>query len=197
MSWFGIILTFALVDNVVLSRLLGVCPAVCTTGGMRASVGIGVSTGILMALSALAGLAADALVLSPLGLTFLRTPVFVLVVAALALLVETGLSRILPGTTERWGVSFSEVAINTATVGVVLIVTRSGYSALESVVAGLAAGAGYLLVSALMTAIRERLDVERVPRALRGLPLHLISAGLLAFAFLAFDRAFLLRVIGG
>jgi Na+-translocating ferredoxin:NAD+ oxidoreductase subunit A len=95
------------------------------------------------------------------------------------------------------GFSLPGATINCATLGVVLITTRGGYTALESIVAGCAAGLGYLLVTILMTAIRERLEIEEVPRALRGLPLHLISAGLLAYAFMAFDRAFLARLLGG
>jgi Na+-translocating ferredoxin:NAD+ oxidoreductase subunit A len=139
----------------------------------------------------------DSLLLVPLGLTLLRTPVFVLVVAGVALLMETGAARFAPGMVRSWGVSLTEVAVNSASVGVVLIITRSGYTALQGILGGLSAGAGYLVVTAVMTAIREKLDVESVPRAFRGLPLHLISAGLLAYAFLAFDRAFLARVLGG
>jgi electron transport complex protein RnfA len=197
MSWVGIIVTFALVDNVLLSRLLGVDTALCVPGSMRSAIGIGTSTAILMAVSAFVGWVVSSLLLVPLGLEILRTPAFVLAVAAIALLMESAARRLAPGMVRSWGVSLPEVAVNCASVGVVLIVTRSGYGALESIVGGLSAGAGYLMVTAVMTAIREKLDVESVPRAFRGLPLHLISAGLLAYAFLAFDRAFLSRVLGG
>lgn len=197
MSWVGIIVTFALVDNVLLSRLLGVDTALGVPGGMRAAIGIGTSTAVLMAASAFVGWAVDSLLLVPFGLEILRTPAFVLAVAGVALLAELAAARFAPGKVRSWGVSLPEVAVNCASVGVVLIITRSGYTALQSIVGGLSAGAGYLMVTAVMTAIREKLDVESVPRAFRGLPLHLISAGLLAYAFLAFDRAFLSRVLGG
>jgi Na+-translocating ferredoxin:NAD+ oxidoreductase subunit A len=196
MSWVGIIVTFALIDNVILSRLLGVCPCVGAPGNMRASVRLGISTGALMSLSALAAWVLNA-ALRPLGLEFLQTPVFTLSVAGLAFLMETAAARYWPDLMHGVGFSLPEIMINSAALGVVLITIRGGYSPLEALVAGVSAGLGFLLVSALLTAIRERLEVEEVPVSLRGLPLHLISAGLLAFAFMAFDRGFLARLLGG
>jgi len=197
MSWVGIIIMFALVDNVILSRLLGICPSVCGRGGMRAAVGTGLSMGVLMAASSLAGWALDSLVLVPLGFTFLRTPAFLLAVAGLASGQHLATRNVPWLRNLDAGASLPEVAVNCATLGIVLIVTRSGYTAWECLVAGAAAGLGYFIVTALMTAIKERLEIEQAPRALRGLPLQLISAGLLAYAFMAFDHAFLARVLGG
>jgi electron transport complex protein RnfA len=197
MSWVAIILTFALVDNVILSRLLGVCPAACAPGGMRAAAGVGGFMAILMAGSAVSGWALDSQVLVPMGFTVLRTPVFVFIVAVLALCLRAVSARFFSSLLSSTGVSIPEVSVNSAALGLVLITTRGEYTGLESLVAGLAAGAGYFLVTALMTAIRERLAVEPVPRALRGFPLQLITAGLMAYAFMAFDRAFLARVLGG
>ena len=197
MSWVAIIFTFALVDNVILSRLLGVCPASSQPGGMKAAAGVGGFMAVLMAASALGGWVLDSQVFVPLGFTLLRTPVFIFLVAGLALVLHAISARILPSLFRATGVSFREIALNVAALGLVLITTRGEYTAFESVVAGLAAGAGYFLVTALMMAIRERLEIESVPRALRGFPLQLITAGLMAYAFMAFDRAFLARVLGG
>jgi Na+-translocating ferredoxin:NAD+ oxidoreductase subunit A len=197
MSWLGIIFTFALVDNVILSRLLGVCTASGGKGGMRAAAGFGGFIGALMAASAVGGWVLDSLVLVPTGFTLLRTPVFVFLVAGLAFGLHAISARFFPSLLHATGVSFPGIGVNVAALGVVLITTRGEYTAFESVVAGLAAGAGYFLVAALMMAIRERLEIEPVPRALRGLPLQLITAGLMAYAFMAFDRAFLARVLGG
>jgi len=196
-SWVGIILIFALVDNVILSRLLGIYPRVGGAGKMRAALSIGVSTAVLMGISALAGWAIDALVLDPLQLGFLRTPAFVLSVAGLAFFLEAMAARLSPVLVRGSGFSLPGVAINCATLGIVLITTRGGYTAAESLIAGLAAGLGFMLVRVLMGAISERLEIERIPRALRGFPLELISAGLMAYAFMAFDRAFLARILGG
>jgi electron transport complex protein RnfA len=139
----------------------------------------------------------DSQVLVPLGFTLLRTPAFVFLVAGLAFMLRAICGRFLPSILQATGVSIREIAVNTAALGLVLMSTRGEYTALESLVAALAAGAGYLLVTAMMMGIRERLEVEPVPRALKGFPLQLISAGLMAYAFMAFDRAFLSRVLGG
>ncbi|MGA2765269.1 MAG: Rnf-Nqr domain containing protein [Spirochaetia bacterium] len=197
MSVLGIILTFALVDNIVLTRLLGICPCVGAPGGMRATAGTAAATGLLMSLSALAAWALQTFLLGPLALEFLRTPVFVLSVACLAGLLEVLARRAVPQLLRAAGVPLAGIAFNCATVGVALIATRGGFGPFESLVVGIAAGAGFFIALTLLSAIRERLEVEKVPESLRGLPLHLISAGLLAYAFMAFDRAFLARLLQG
>ncbi len=197
MSWIGIILTFALVDNIVLSRLLGICPCVGAPRGMKGALAVGVATALLMSLSALAAWIIQSVALDPLGLAFLRTPAFVLAVACLAWLLEAIARRTAPDLLRSVGFPLSGIAINCATVGAALLVTRSGLDALGSLIAGLATGAGFFIVIVLLTAIGERLEVEKVPEPLRGLPLQLISAGLLAYAFVAFDRAFLARLLHG
>jgi electron transport complex protein RnfA len=197
MSWAGLVLVFSLVDNVILSRLLGISPRAGGAENMRSALWLGISTALLMGVSALAGWAIDTLVLDPLGLGFLRTPAFVLSVAGLTLLLETMAARTWPLLVRAAGFSLPGMAINSATLGVVLVTTRGGSTAAESLIAGLAAGLGFMLVRALMAAISERLEIERIPRALRGFPLELISAGLMAYAFMAFDRAFLARILGG
>ena len=197
MSLLGIILTFSLVDNVVFSRLLGICPCVGAPGGMRATVSTSAATALLMSLSALAAWALEAFILGPLGLEFLRTPAFVISVACIAALLDAAARRVVPQLLRAAGVPLIGIAFNCATLGVVLIAVKGGFNALQSLVVGLAAGAGFFIALSLLTAIRERLEVEKVPSWLRGLPLHLISAGLLAYAFMAFDRAFLSRLFGG
>jgi Na+-translocating ferredoxin:NAD+ oxidoreductase subunit A len=196
-SWLGIIVLFVLVDNVFLSRLLGVSPAAGTPARMRTAVGTGLTTAILMTISALAAWVLNSLLLVPLGLGFLRTPAYVLSVAGLALALDALGARSFPLLVRSAGFSLAGTAIGTAALGTILIVTHDGYSVVQCLVGGAAAGAGYILVLSLMASIQERLDIEQAPEALRGLPLHLISAGLLAYAFMAFDRAFLARLLGG
>lgn len=197
MSWLGIILTFSLVDNIVLSRLLGICPCVGAPRGLKSALGVGASTAVLMSVSALAAWMIQSLVLDPLGVGFLRTPAFVLAVACLAWMLEALARRTAPDLLRAAGFPVAGIAVNCAALGAALLVVKGGFGALGSMVAGLAAGAGFFIVTVLLSAIRERLEVEKVPEPLRGLPLHLISAGLLAFAFVAFDRAFLARLLHG
>jgi electron transport complex protein RnfA len=195
MSWASIVFTFALVDNVVLSRLLGLPPAgPAPTGG--SPVWLGGAMAILMSVSAAAAWVLDSLVLVPLGFMMLRTPVVVFLVAGLGLGFQALAGRFLPLALQRSGVSIARVGVNCVALGLVLVTTRAGYGPLQSFLAGIAAGAGYLLATAMMGAIRERLEIEPVPPALRGLPLQLITAGLMAYAFMAFDRGFLARLLG-
>jgi electron transport complex protein RnfA len=197
MSLLGIILTFSLIDNIVLSRLLGICPCVGAPGGMRATVGTSAATALLMSLSALAAWALETFLLYPLGLEFLRTPVFVLSVACIAVFLDAVARFAVPQLLRAAGIPLSGVAFNCATLGVVIIVSKGSFSALQSLIVGLAAGVGFFIALSILTAIRERLEVEKVPEWLRGLPLHLISAALLAYAFMAFDRAFLSQLLQG
>lgn len=200
MSWFGLILTFALIDNVVLVQMLGVCPCIGAPRRMGTAVGIGIATAVMMSLASLAAWAIRTQVLAPLGLESLLLVAYVLALAGLAIMFEAVAGRFAPGLLRAAGFSASGVAVNCAVLGVVLLGARGGampgggLGPLQSLLAGLSAGCGMLLVLVLLSAIRARLDVERVPRALRGLPLSLISAGLLALAFMAFDRALLARL---
>ncbi len=195
MSAAAIVVMFALVDNVVLARLLGVNPPLGVPGSLRGALGLGASLGVLASLGSLGAWAVDTLILGPLGIAFLRTPVYVFLVAGLAWALSRAAARMTPRLAVL--VSFPEAAVNGAVLGAVLIIRQGGYTPGQGVVAGLGAGLGYAVVMAVLAAIRLRLEVEQVPRAMRGLPLQLVSAGLLAFAFLAFDRAFLARLLGG
>lgn len=196
MSLFGLILTFALVDNVVLVRMLGVCPCIGAPRRMSTTVGIGIATAVMMSVASLAGWAIRTHVLAPLGVGYLEVAAYVLALAGLAWLFEAAAGRFAPVLLRASGFSAAGVAVNCAVLGVVLLAARAGggLGPLQSLVVGLSAGSGTLLVLVLLSAIRARLDLEWVPRALRGLPLSLISAGLLALAFMAFDRALLARL---
>jgi len=196
LSWIGIILTFALFDNIVLARLLGVCPCAGAPRNLRATLLVGIATTALISLSSFASWSVQTLALAPLGLGFLRVPAFVLAAGFLAWFVEAMAARISPALLRAVGFSLPGAAVNCATLGVALLVTQGELTALGSLAAGLAGGLGFLLVLALMSTIGERLGAERVPRSLRGLPLSLISAGLLAFAFAALDRTLLAHLIG-
>ena len=195
MSIVSLLVTFALVDNVVLSRLLGINPPSGFPGSLRHAVATGASTALIICAASLGAWAVDGLALLPLGYGFLRTPVYVFLVAATAWLMAEAVRRVAPRL--RPAFSFPEAAINSAALGVVLLIRQGSASAAEGLVAGVAAGLGYALVMVILSAIRQRLEVEQVPRAMRGLPLQLVSAGLLSLAFMAFDRAFLARVLGG
>ncbi len=196
MSYIGIILTLALAENVVLSQLLGICPCIGAPRRTGAAVGLGLATAFLMTSAALATWAVRSQVLLPLGLGALQTLAFVCSVFLIGWASERALAAAAPALLRAAGFSLQPLGANCAVLGIALVAARSGYGALESLAAGAAAGAGLLLALVLMSAIRDRLDSERVPRPLRGAPIALISAGLMALAFMAFDAALVRRLTG-
>lgn len=210
MTWIGLVLSFSLVENVVLVQLLGICPCAGAPRRTGTALGIGIASAVMMGLASLAAWAVRTLVLAPLGLEALEALAYAACVALVALLVEWAAGRAAPGLARASGFSVRGAAVNCAVLGTALLVSRRavpltaagalagpGFGPLESLVAGLAAGCGMLVVMVLLSAIRGRLDTERVPAALRGLPIALVSAGLLALAFLAFDSALVSRLLPG
>ncbi|MCK4516098.1 MAG: electron transport complex subunit RsxA, partial [Spirochaetaceae bacterium] len=127
---------------------------------------------------------------------FLQTITFILVIAALVQLVEMIIQKISPPLYKALGIYLPLITTNCAVLGIALIAVRSGYNALESFIAGFAAGLGFLLAIVLMSTVREKLDAEWVPRPLRGTPIAFITGGLMALAFMAFDKALLRNLIG-
>jgi electron transport complex protein RnfA len=196
MTYLGLIVSAVLVNNVVLTYFLGACPAITATRHPRTAVAVGLAATLVITVTTLLAWMLRTWVLEPLGIEFLEILFFLFLAWGvghyLGVLIEL-VSRTLA---VRIGRYLPLVTTTCLVVGVILIVTRSDYTAMESLVAGIASGAGFILVSFLMATIQERLAIERVPRALRGVPIAIISAGLIALAFLAFDRALLQAVIG-
>ena len=124
------------------------------------------------------------------------TITFILLIAALVQLVEMIVQKISPPLYKALGIYLPLITTNCAVMGIALIAVRSDYNAFESFVAGFAAGLGFLLAILLMSTIREKLDSEWVPKPLRGVPISFITGGLMALAFMAFDKALLRNLIG-
>lgn len=195
MSYVGIIVTFVLINNLVLTYFLGLCPVLGASRRTGAALGMGLAATFVMALGSLVTWTLHTLVLEPLGVEFLRTFVFVLTIAALGHYLELAIERLSPALHYAVGRYLPVISTNCVVLGIALLVTRGDYTALESLVAGAAAGIGFLLVTLVVSAIRERLEIEWVPRAFRGVPIAFISTGLVALAFLAFDQAFLQNLV--
>lgn len=200
MSYAGLILTFVFVDNLALSQLLGMCTLLGTPRFPGPTLRLGLSVALLLPPFALCCWALQARVLIPLGLGGLQLIAFCLVLALLLLALGVrarGRSRAAGGRPDRGlGLYLPHAVSSCAVLGIGLQVTRAGGSAAASLVAGAAAGAGFLLAVTVMSGLREKLDMEGVPRPLRGLPIALLTAGLMAMAFLAFDEALLKNLLG-
>ena len=197
MTYIGIILTYTLVSNLVLSQFLGLCPFIGVSKNTESAVGMGFAVTFVMSLATLITWALQRFILVPLGIEFLQTVTFILVIASLVQLVEMAVRKYSPPLYRALGIYLPLITTNCGVLGIALISVNSGYGAMESFLAGLSAGIGFLLALLLMSAIRERLDTEKVPKHLRGAPIAFISGGLMALAFMAFDKALLANIIGG
>jgi electron transport complex protein RnfA len=179
MTTMGAVLTFTFVNNVVLGQLLGICPFLGLPRGPRPALRVSLALAAAMPAAAVLSWAVRRLVLAPLGLESLELIALCLVLALLLSVPING----------RAGLLLPHALVNCAVLGIGLLSAGSG--AATSLAMGAAAGAGYLLAAVVFAGLRERLDREWAPRAMRGLPLALLTAGLMALAFLAFDRTLL------
>jgi electron transport complex protein RnfA len=180
----GTVLTFTFVNNVVLGQLLGVCPFLGLPRGPRPALRASLALAAAMPAAALLFWAMRRLVLAPLGLESLELIALCLVLALPLLLPLRG----------RLGLLLPSALLNCAVLGAGLL--AAGRGAVGSLAVGAAAAAGYLLAAVVFAGLRERLDREWAPRAMRGLPIALLTAGLMALAFLAFDRTLLEALTG-
>ena len=196
MTYAGIIITFVFINNIVLTQMLGICPYIGMSRNMQSAAGLGFAVTFVSALAALATWAVYHGVLLPLGVPYLQTVVFILVITGLIQTVERILNGAVPQVYKVLGVFLPLVNANCAVFGISLIAVRSGYTALESLVAGFSAGGGFFLAIVLLSSLRDSMRKEWIPKPFQGLPITLISAGLMALAFMAFDRTLLQNLIG-
>ena len=181
-----IIVTNALVNNVVLSQFLGICSFLGVSKQRKASLSLGLAvTAVLTVASAVASLLYT-YVLAPFGLDYLKTIVFILVIAALVQMVEMYLKKNAHAIYQALGIYLPLITTNCAVLGVALTNVQNGYGLLESVFAGLGTALGYTVAIVLLAAVREHLDEEAIPAPFRGAPIVLLCATLMAMAFMCF-----------
>ena len=182
-----IIVSSALVHNVLLNRFWGVCSFLGVSKQMKASASLGVAVIFVMTIaSAVASLLND-YILIPFGLEFMQTIVFILVIAALVQIVEMFLKKTSPAIYKALGIYLPLITTNCAVLGIAQLNASSGYTFVESVVAGFSSAVGYTLAIVLLAGIRSRIREEDLPAPLRGAPIVLISAALMSIAFMGFS----------
>ena len=181
-----IVLGTALINNVVLNQFLGICSFVGVSKQMKASASLGVAViFVLTVASAVASLLYD-YVLKPFDLDYMKTIVFILVIAALVQIVEMFLKKTSPGLYKALGIYLPLITTNCAVLGVALTNVKNEYSFIESVFAGLGTAIGYTIAIVLLAGIRARIDESAIPRPLRGAPVVLLAAALMSIAFMGF-----------
>jgi len=186
MTMSAIILTTALVNNVVLSQFLGICSFLGVSKQIKTSASLGVAVIFVITIaSAVASLLYD-FILVPLGLTYLKTIIFILVIAALVQIVEMFLKKTSPGLYQALGIYLPLITTNCAVLGVALTNVQEGYNFIQCVASGFGTAVGYTVAIVLLAGVRSRIDEADLPAPLRGAPIVLLCAALMAMAFMGF-----------
>ena len=182
-----IVIASALINNVVLNQFLGICSFLGVSKQMKASASLGLAVIFVITIaSAVASLLYD-FVLEPLGLDFMKTIVFILVIAALVQVVEMFLKKTSPAIYKALGIYLPLITTNCAVLGVALTNVQDGYNFIQSVLSGFGTAVGYTIAIVLLASIRTRIHEEDIPAPLRGAPIVLISAALMSIAFMGFS----------
>ena len=184
---FTISLNAILAENFILVKFLGICPFMGVSKKLDTSLGMGFAVIFVMALASAATWAVNEFLLASLGLEYMQTVVFILVIAALVQFVEMFLQKVMPALYQALGIYLPLITTNCAVLGVALLNIQNGYTFLESVVYGLTGGIGFTLAIVLFSSLRERLEDCDCPKAFKGFPLALMAAGLLALSFMGFS----------
>ncbi|MBQ1410130.1 MAG: electron transport complex protein RnfA [Oscillospiraceae bacterium] len=181
-----IIISGALINNVVLSQFLGICSFLGVSQQMKASVSLGGAVIFVVTIASAVASLLYTYVLAPLGLDFMKTIVFILVIAALVQIVEMFLKKKSPAVYQSLGIFLPLITTNCAVLGVALTNVQNGYNFIESVLSGFGTALGYTLAIVLLAGIRSRIREEDLPAPLRGAPIVLIAAALMSIAFMGF-----------
>ena len=183
----GIIIAALLSQNFILVKFYGICPFMGVSKKIDTALGMGVAVTFVMALASAACWMVDVFLLQAFDLAYMQTVSFILVIATLVQVVEMFLKKFVPALYKALGVFLPLITTNCAVLGVVLINVQEGYNFLLSVINGAAGGLGFTLAIVLFASVRERVDKAEPPECFKGFPIALITAGLLALAFMGFS----------
>ncbi|MBD9184535.1 MAG: electron transport complex subunit RsxA [Clostridiales bacterium] len=182
-----IIISTALVNNVVLIQFLGICSFLGVSKQMKASLSLGLAVIFVITLSSAVASLLYTYVLVPLDLTYLKTIVFILVIAALVQVVEMFIRKSSPAVYNALGIYLPLITTNCAVLGVALTNVQDGLNFLQSVTAGFGTAVGFTIAIVLLAGIRSRIDEKAIPKPFRGAPVVLLSAALMSVAFMGFS----------
>ena len=183
----AIMLGAILANNFIFSQFLGICPFLGVSKKVDTAVGMGIAVTFVMGLASAVCFFVNNYVLMPLGLGYMQTVAFILVIASLVQFIEMFLQKSMPSLYTALGVYLPLITTNCAVLGVALLNTQNDYNFIESVVYGITGGLGFLLAIVLFASIRERLVFADYPKAFEGFPIALVTAGLMALAFMGFS----------
>lgn len=186
-SIFALVIGAIFVNNVVLSQFLGICPFLGVSKDVKSSVGMGGAVLFVMLLATLVTWILNEYVLVAFGLEYLQTIVYILVIAALVQMVEIILKKIAPALYQALGVFLPLITTNCAVLGVALIVVAKHMTLAQSMIYSASIAVGFTLALVIFAGIREQLELTGTPKGMKGVPIALVSAGILAMAFMGFN----------
>ena len=186
-TYFAIIIGSIFVNNVVLAQFLGICPFLGVSSKVETSMGMGAAVTFVMAMSAVVTWLLQTYILVPLGIEYMQTIVFILVIAALVQMVEIVLKKVSPSLYQALGIFLPLITTNCAVLGVAILMIQKEFSLLQGLVYNVSTALGFALALVIFAGLRERIEFEEAPKAFQGVPIALITASILAMAFMGFS----------
>lgn len=184
---FSIIIGSIFINNFIFAKFLGICPFMGVSKKVESSVGMGMAVTFVITLASGVTWVVFHYILTPLGLGYLQTISFILIIASLVQFVEMAIQKTSPGLYKALGVFLPLITTNCAVLGVAILNIQEKLNFIETVVTGFFVSIGFTLALVLLAGVRERLEYARIPKPFRGIPIAFISAGLLAMAFMGFS----------
>ena len=187
MEYILIFISAIFVNNIILSQFLGICPFLGVSKKIDTALGMGMAVAFVLTLATIVTYLIQYGLLVPLGLQYLQTLAFILVIAALVQMVEIILRKVSPALYQALGVFLPLITTNCCVLGVAIMVIQKDYNLLEAIVYAISIAIGFALALIIFAGIREQLAMTHVPEGMKGTPIALITAGLLAMAFMGFS----------
>ncbi|GHV50983.1 electron transport complex subunit A [Bacteroidia bacterium] len=187
MEYILIFIAAVFVNNIVLAQFLGICPFLGVSQKVETAKGMGAAVTFVMTIATIVTFLIQKYVLNQFGLGFMQTIVFILIIASLVQMLEIMLKKISPSLYQALGVYLPLITTNCAVLGVAILVIQKEYNLLQSIVFTISTAIGFALALTIFAGIREQLAMTRIPGAMKGTPIALITAGLLAMAFMGFS----------
>ena len=187
MEFILIFISAIFVNNIILSQFLGICPFLGVSQKVNTSLGMGAAVAFVMTLATIVTYLVQYFILNPLGLQYLQTIAFILVIAALVQMVEIILKKVSPALYQALGIFLPLITTNCAVLGVAILVIQKDYSLLQSIVYAFSTAIGFALALAAFAGIREQLSLVKIPKGMQGVSIVLVTAGLLSLAFMGFS----------
>lgn len=186
-QYLSIMLTVMIVSNYVLAQFLGICPFLGVSKKLDSAVGMSIAVTFVMVLATVATWPIQHLLLNPLGIGYLQTVVFILVIAALVQLVELVLKKYIPSLYQQLGIYLPLITTNCAVLGVTVNNIENSYNFTESLCNSFGAGMGFLIAMVLFAGVRGKMEDSDIPEGLKGIPITLMAASILSVSFMGFS----------